>query len=370
MIFEESTHYSWFQFNWLVSNRLRATVAYAIPFVVCPSNPGSKGMAWYKRLFISKRYHEPRERPEEYYFVQAKLSDNYILTSRDPEYSRRLDNLPSPWREWMRDGDFAAGAGSAISELDRDIHFVDPFEIPSHWIQFGSFDWGYRHPFSFGHYATDEDGMFYGIRTVRGRLLQPDLIHERIARKVDVSKLQFIVAGRDLWSTQGKAYGLEANTLWDQFTELGMVCVKANIDRVQGLNALRKRVMWMHTGPRTPEEPQGSRGHPGIVWFKGDPGNETAFTCLEDRTMSEDDPEDVEKVDADEWGEGGDDDYDQIRYAVASIDLKSEVEIGRRAPSAWSEATLHHMYEEGHRVKDELPDNRDVFIDSEFGVNF
>ena len=54
MVFEEATHYTWFQVSWLVGNRLRASVPGSVPFALYPSNPGNRGHAWYKRLFIDR----------------------------------------------------------------------------------------------------------------------------------------------------------------------------------------------------------------------------------------------------------------------------------------------------------------------------
>ena len=67
----------------------------------------------------------------------------------------------------------------------------------------------------------------------------------------------------------------------------------------------------------------------------GDPDNETEprrptmivherctrlIECLPTLTHDEHDPEDVQKVDSDEDGTGGDDTYDSLRYGVMEID--------------------------------------------------
>src|SRR6185312_11941611 len=80
-------------------------------------------------------------------FIQAFLTDNPALVANDPEYGHRLDLLPELERAWLKDGDWTAGAGAALAELNRAKHLIPPFEVPLHWRWFGSFDWGFNHPF-------------------------------------------------------------------------------------------------------------------------------------------------------------------------------------------------------------------------------
>jgi len=80
LIFEEATHYSWFQVSWLTGNRLRANVDTSTPFVLYPSNPGNRGHYWYKRLFIDRNFRpDLNEDPDDYVFVQAKVQDNQSI---------------------------------------------------------------------------------------------------------------------------------------------------------------------------------------------------------------------------------------------------------------------------------------------------
>lgn len=326
MIFEEATHYSHFQVNYLTGNRLRATVPKARPFALFPSNPGGKGHFWYKRWFIERRFHlDDGERAEDFEFLQAKLSDNVELMVRDPSYQRKLDRLPEPWRSWQRDGDFSAGAGTALPELERGLHLIPPFEIPEHWRCYGAFDWGYNHPFSFGIYAVNEDGVSFKVDTVTGRRMLPHEIADRVLgrlRDLKIGKLDYITAGHDAWA-QRRAMGEQTPTIADTFAELGLPLLQANIDRKMGLQKLREVVSWKTTGPdQTP-------GDPMLRLFDTET-NRRVFDVLETRVTDPDDPEDVLKTDADEWGEGGDDFYDETRYFVASRPA--------RARSTWGSA--------------------------------
>jgi phage terminase large subunit len=337
MIFEEATHYSHFQVNWLTGNRLRATVPMARPFALFPSNPGGPGHFWYKRWFVEKRFHlDDGERPEDFIFVQAKLIDNQELMQRDPRYAEKLDRLPEPWRSWQRDGDFSAGAGSALAELRREIHLIAPFERPPHWPVFGSFDWGYNHPFAFGLYTVSEDGVRYKIDTVTGRRLLPHEIAERVKgrmQQLHIQKLSYITAGHDAWA-EIKARGEMTPTVADTFGEMGLPLLQANIDRKMGLQELRRAFAWQTTGPA------GGTGEPMLRFFDTDM-NRRCFEQLETRVIDPDDPEDVLKTDADEWGEGGDDLYDETRYAIASRPSPAKSTWGSQEQiQAWSPEAL------------------------------
>lgn len=367
MIFEESTHYEWRWVSWLMGNRNRATTNASRPFGFFPSNPGGIGHAWYKRLFITKVYRdEDDEKPEDFAFVQAKLEDNKILMKRDPRYARRLNRLPEPYRSWQRDGDFATGAGSALSEMDLSKHLIAPFKPMDHWYYFGAFDWGYRHPWSFGVYASDDDGNIYKLETISGMLMHPAQIVKRVVSKspVPIERLEKIVAGHDLWAKR-KAYGETGKTLADRFSDLGLNFLQADIDRVQGLESLRNATSWRTTGP------DGTPGEPRLMFFDT-PGNRKCFQQLEDMTPDPENEEDVLKINADERGDGGDDMYDETRYAIHTWPRLAESRPLQR-PSGWEPSTLLREAREQRTIhtRDEIPSPGDVpeaLTLGEFGV--
>jgi phage terminase large subunit len=310
MIFEEATHYSWFQVSWLTGNRLRATVDGARPFAMYPSNPGNRGHFWYKRLFIDRNFHTVlNERAEDYAFVPAKVTDNEVLMMRDPQYMQKLNQLPEPLRSQLRDGDWTAGTGLALSDLRYEKHVIKPFEIPAHWHRFNSFDWGFNHPFVFGHFTADEDGNVYLIESVLGRHLKPWEQIERIqdCEAIDWDSVKYSVAGHDIWADH-KARGENVPTIAEQFSSEGIHFRQANISRIAGLNNMRKYLDWSQTG------------EPRFFIFDTE-ANRKVFGCLESMVVDPDNMEDALKTDADDFGEGGDDAYDMVRYGLASRPL-------------------------------------------------
>ena len=245
MIFEESTHFEEKTVNWLISNRLRATVDESNPFAVFPSNPGSVGHFWYKRWFIDCRYKEDEgENPEEYAFIQAVLEDNQILCRRDPGYLLKLNRLSEPWRGWLRDGDFHSGAGLFFIMLSRKRHIVAPFEPPPHWPMFGGFDWGYNHPWVYGVYTSNEDGIVFKVATFRGRHdTHPQIcasIHDQAkAARIDLSRVGYTAAGLDTFHKTGRELGWDGPTLAEHMIEANLNPIEANVGRVYGATNLR-----------------------------------------------------------------------------------------------------------------------------------
>ena len=139
-------------------------------------NPGGPSHGFFKRVFIDRRF-ENTEHPEDYAFIQAKVRDNKALMDMQPEYLRSLEKLPPKLREAWLEGSWDVYQGQFFEEfrddpehyLDRAYtHVIEPFEIPSEWKLYRSFDWGYNKPFSCGWWAVDYDGVVYRILELYG----------------------------------------------------------------------------------------------------------------------------------------------------------------------------------------------------------
>lgn len=299
-------------------SRCRSGGAGILPMMRASANPGGPGHAWLKRRFVEvcgvdggRVYTDP-DTGLTRRFVPARLKDNPTLLENNPQYEAQLRSLPEMLRRQLLEGDWDAGAGMALGELNRAVHIVEPFEVPAHWTQFGGFDWGYGHPFSFGWYCVSEDGTVYKVDTVTGRHLLPHEIHERVAARVPLDKLKHIDAGHDLWNVV-RARGEDTPTLYEQFRSLGWGRIdQANIARVMGLNNFRHYVTYRM-------DDEGKLVVPPRFRLMDTPGNQRCFDQLAGIVTDPDDPEDALKVDADpNTGEGGDDSYDETRYALAS----------------------------------------------------
>lgn len=151
------------------------------PRIVAGSNPGDVGHNWVKASFIDNApAYDIKEMPRgdggmRRQFIPAVLEDNPTLTDNDPDYELRLEGLGDPALvRAMRDGDWDIVAGGMFDDLwRRDIHVIEPFEIPQSWSVDRSFDWGSSRPFSVGFWAESDGTTAPNGRTYpRGTLFR------------------------------------------------------------------------------------------------------------------------------------------------------------------------------------------------------
>jgi phage terminase large subunit len=152
-------------------------------------NPGGKSHGYIKRLFIDKVY-EDGEYAEDYSFIQSLVTDNKALMEQNPDYIKQLEALPPKLRQAWLEGrwDVFEGAffeefratpepqacyDAGISEEEalqehRWTHVIKPFDIPSGWKIYRSYDFGFGKPFAVNWYAVDYEGIAYMILELYG----------------------------------------------------------------------------------------------------------------------------------------------------------------------------------------------------------
>lgn len=152
-----------FAWNYMRS-RLRSTATDLPVYMRASTNPGNRGHAWVKKLFIDpappgvsfwatdSETGETMVYPEGHSkagqplfkrrFIPAKLSDNpYLATTGD--YETMLLSLPEHQRKQLLEGNWDIAEGAAFPEFNRRIHVVEPYNIPSEWPRFRACDYGY-----------------------------------------------------------------------------------------------------------------------------------------------------------------------------------------------------------------------------------
>lgn len=208
------------------------------------------------------------------------------------------------------------GVGLALPGITEARHMVPAFQPPEHWPQWASFDWGYHHPWAFGHYTADEDGQVLKRESLQGRLDLPEQIDAKL-RKAGIDPKKLIIhAGPDVWrtrvSSKGKIKGeFTGPTVAEQLQALGWRLIPAADARVAGLNNLRR---YTYVPPERPDS------RPRFVWMDT-PGNKACLAQVARMPLDPDNPEDALKVDADSAGRGGDDYYDENRYGLMARPL-------------------------------------------------
>lgn len=284
------------------------------PRCLLTGNPGGIGHTWLKRIFIERRFNE-RERPEDYAFIQALVTDNPALLENDPGYVYKLEAEPNEaLRKAYRFGDWDIFAGQFFTELRRDLHFIKPFEIPAHWNRFGSYDFGFNHPSAFGWFAVDEDGNVYLYREFVQAQLRVDQFAQAVKKYPDTHKLSPIMAGWDCWINKGVIKTGTPPTIAEEFVNQGIFLSRSTHDRIHGATQLRNYLAWK--GKITDSKGNPLDGKPRLFIFQSCP---ITWEALSRMQHDPDHPEDVLKIDATEGDPlTGDDAYDMIRMAMMS----------------------------------------------------
>lgn len=193
-------------------------------------NPGGIGHAYIKRIFIDREYLSG-ERPEDYSFTQALVSDNTALCREQPEYIEQLNALPEKFRRAWRDGDWDACEGAYFSEFRREDHMIEPFDIPKDWRRFRAFDYGLD-CFACLWIAIDSCGNAYVYREFSASGLGiSEAAEMAIKLTPEEENIYCTYAPPDMWSRSQES-GKEKAELFRMGGLRGMV--KASNDREAG----------------------------------------------------------------------------------------------------------------------------------------
>lgn len=195
--FDELTHFTFDEYIYLIS-RNRPNGPGTRCYMRASANPGGIGHGWVKNRFITAaepmttiwEKRQVRKPDGSLYtswmsriFVPSSVFDNQKLLENDPNYLARLASLPDAEKKALLYGDWDSFSGQYFTEwrdnpdhyADRRwTHVIDPFEIPSGWKIYRSFDWGYNRPFSCGWWAIDYDGVAYRILELYGCTTTPN----------------------------------------------------------------------------------------------------------------------------------------------------------------------------------------------------
>ena len=257
--FDELTHFTYEQWDYLVNSRLRSTVPGVWPRVRAASNPGGVGHAWVKELFRIGEVPPDTlwfdERGRSWAFIPARATDNPYLLKNDPGYIKRLEALDPKWRAALLEGNWDVFAGKFFTGLSPEIHRVPFFVPPEDWPVFHAMDWGYAKPYSIGLWAVDPNGSLYRFAELYGwsgkanegtretarevalklKELEIDLLGEKRARMVVGP------ADPSLWAKHGSG-SYRAISIIEEFLAEGLIFHKANNDRINGWEQVRRRL--------------------------------------------------------------------------------------------------------------------------------
>ena len=233
--FDELTHFTEFQYLYLIS-RIRGANGYPKQ-VKSSTNPGGVGHAWVKERFIDAA--EPNTEfsvsGSSRVFLPSRLDDNLFLKEADPDYEKRLLNLPDAQRRALLYGDWNIFEGQYFSEFSPALHTVDPFPIPKEWRRYRTVDYGLDRLACLWVAISPLGDVF-----VYKELCASDLIISEAAKAIlsrdGTDEIYATLAPPDLWSRSqetGKSKAL-------LFEEHGVRFTKSANDRETGWLAVKE----------------------------------------------------------------------------------------------------------------------------------
>jgi len=273
------------------------------PRLYMPSNPGSIGHAWYKKLL-----YDPYKRKQQVdtRFIHAQRGDNRFI---DKGYRSYLDGLRGLLRRIWRDGDMEVAAGQFFTAFDEDVHVIKREDVlldvrQLYWIgmDYGRVHWNATYLAC----RMGEDTYIVDECAYRGLLPEENAYYiiEMLGRwRLKPQDLYAAVAGHDIWARRGTT-----ETIQEQFSRAGLEFTQAKIDRINGAG----RILQLLGNPN----PSGDERYIAPRLFILD-NCVNLIDTLPKMIHDEKRVEDVKKVDADpDTGAGGDDPYDAARYLL------------------------------------------------------
>lgn len=230
IVMEEATHFTEFQFQTLTeSNRMSGNLEKEfVPRMYFTCNPGGVGHSWVKRLFIDKDY-KTTETPSDYKFIPSLVFENKYIMEKDPNYVKVLENLPEDRKQAMLYGNWDVFDGQFFREFNRNIHVIDPFEIPLEWNRYIAMDYGLD-MFAVLFVAVDTKGKAYVYNEIHKSDLIVSDARQTLKSIMRNHKYKAIYAPPDLWN-RNRDTGKSTAEL---FFEGGIDLTKASNDRKAG----------------------------------------------------------------------------------------------------------------------------------------
>ena len=232
--FDEITHQATeFSWNYLAS-RLRTTDPEIIPYMRCTANPGGVGAHWVKKRYITPSPPNESFKGEDGLsrkFIPARLEDNPYL-AYDGRYEQMLKALPPTQRRQLLEGDWEVAEGAAFTEFDRNIHIIDPFEIPIHWDRIKGIDYGYASESAcvWGAIDRDDNTLIIYRELYRKGLLATDLAFMLTEMELNDPMSVPGVLDTACWNRTGQT----GPTVGETLTKAGHKLRRADKNRVAG----------------------------------------------------------------------------------------------------------------------------------------
>jgi hypothetical protein len=146
-------------------------------------------------------------------FIPSRLSDNpYLYDSGD--YEANLLSLPEAERKRLLEGDWDVIEGSAFPEWNRQIHVIEPYEIPLSWRRFRACDFGYSSFSAVLWFAvTPEEQLVVYRELYVSKMLATDLADTILYLEKDDGPITYGVLDSSCWHQRGQTGPSIAETM-------------------------------------------------------------------------------------------------------------------------------------------------------------
>jgi hypothetical protein len=227
------------------------------------TNPGGRGHAWVKKMFIDPapydkafdatdietnevlRYPAGHSKAGKSLFkrrfIPARLTDNPYL-SESGDYEAMLLSLPEQQRRQLLEGDWDIKEGAAFTEFNRDIHVVEPFDIPNNWVKFRACDYGYGSYSGVVWFAVSPSEQLIVYRELyTSKVLATDLADMVLDLESGDGNIKYGVLDSSLWHKRGDT----GPSLAEQMIQKGCrwrPSDRSKGSRVAGKNEIHRRL--------------------------------------------------------------------------------------------------------------------------------
>ena len=238
--FDELTHFTEYMYTYMIS-RCRGANGYP-KGIKSSTNPGGVGHSWVKARFIdigapntihSVKTESGTETTR--IFIPSLVQDNKFLLENDPDYVTRLDNLPEKDRKALKYGNWDIFDGVFFSEFDREVHVIEPFEIPNNWNKYIALDYGLD-KFAVLFIAVDTKGQVYVYNSIHKENLIVSEAAQTLKSYMRRDNFKAIYAPPDLWSRNRDT----GKSTFEIFRNNGVVLTKASNNRPSGWLAVKE----------------------------------------------------------------------------------------------------------------------------------
>jgi hypothetical protein len=169
------------------------------------------------------------------------LTDNPHLYDQG-DYEAMLLSLPEHQRKQLLEGNWDVAEGAAFPEFNRQVHVVDPFDIPRNWVKFRACDYGYGSYSAVVWLACSPDEQLVVYRELYvSKVLATDLADMVLELEADDGNIKYGVLDSSCWHKRGDT----GPSLAEQMIQKGCrwrPSDRSAGSRVSGKNELHRRL--------------------------------------------------------------------------------------------------------------------------------